>query len=162
MKLTNARPGDVLERRGEHGEVVVVEVVNVFTASEPDSAGNVRCADYRANGGVGEMYRMRADQDPDVWTLVDACTECGSVGAWPVGNGARRAANRTGNWSSNVFRLVRVAVYEARRMVTVCSVWWLRKRAKRSGRRWRRQRGRSSCRAGRCCTYPNPPAAFGW
>ena len=26
---------------------------------------------------AGEMYRMRADQDPDVWTLVDACTECG-------------------------------------------------------------------------------------
>ena len=77
MKLTKARPGDVLERRGEHGEVVVVEVVNVFTASEPDSAGNVRCADYRANGGAGEMYRMRADQDLDVWTLVDACTECG-------------------------------------------------------------------------------------
>ena len=49
----------MLERRSEHGEVVVVEVVNVFTASEPDSAGNVRCADYRANGGVGEMYRMR-------------------------------------------------------------------------------------------------------
>ena len=38
MKLTKARPGDVLERRGEHGEVVVVEVVNVFTASEPDRA----------------------------------------------------------------------------------------------------------------------------
>ena len=77
VKLTKARPGDVLERRGEHGEVVVGEVVNVFTASEPGGAGNVRCADYRANGGAGEMYRMRADQDPDVWTLVDACAECG-------------------------------------------------------------------------------------
>ena len=77
MKLTKARPGDVLERRGEHGEAVVVEVVNVFTASEPDSADNVRCADYRANGGAGAMYRMRANQDPDVWTLVEACTECG-------------------------------------------------------------------------------------
>ena len=34
---------------------IVVEVVNVFTAGEPDSAGNVRCADYLANGGAGEM-----------------------------------------------------------------------------------------------------------
>ena len=39
MKLTKARPGDVLERRSEHGEVVVVEVVNVFTASDPGGAG---------------------------------------------------------------------------------------------------------------------------
>ena len=31
-------------------------------ASEPGGAGNVRCADYRANGVVGEMYRMRADE----------------------------------------------------------------------------------------------------
>ena len=54
MKPTKARPGDVLERRGEHGEVVVVEVVNVFTASDPGGAGNVRCADYRANGGAGD------------------------------------------------------------------------------------------------------------
>ena len=49
MKLTKARPGDVLERRGEHGEVVVVAVVNVFTASDPGGAGNKRCADYRAS-----------------------------------------------------------------------------------------------------------------
>ena len=76
MKLTNARPGDDLERRDERGDVIVVQVVNVFTTTLPDSGANVRCADYRANGG-GEVYRMRADQDLDVWTLVDACTACG-------------------------------------------------------------------------------------
>ena len=94
MKLTKARPGDVLERRGPHGEAAVVEVVNVFTASEPDSAGNVRCADYRANGGAGEMYRMRADQDPDVWTLV-AATEC-----W------RRAPLGVPSWSGSIPRSI--------------------------------------------------------
>ena len=76
MKLTNARPGDDLERRDERGDVIAVQVVNVFTATLPDSGANVRCADYRANGG-GEVYRMRVDQDPDVWTLVDACTAPG-------------------------------------------------------------------------------------
>ena len=76
MKLTNARPGDDLERRDERGYVIVVQVANVFTTTLPDSGANVRCADYRANGD-GEVYRMRVDQDPDVWTLVDACTACG-------------------------------------------------------------------------------------
>ena len=76
MKLTNARPGDDLERRDERGDVIVVQVLNVFTTTLPDSGANVRCADYRANGGR-EVYRMRADRDSDVWTLVDSCTACG-------------------------------------------------------------------------------------
>ena len=89
MKLTNARPGDDLERRDERGDVIVVQVVNVFTTTLPDSGANVRCADYRANGG-GEVYRMRADQDPDVWTLVDACTACVRAAAAPRGVGMVR------------------------------------------------------------------------
>ena len=63
MKLTHARPGDVLERRSDRDDVIVVQVL-------PDSDDNVRCADYLVTGGR-EVYRMRADQDPDVWALVD-------------------------------------------------------------------------------------------
>ena len=76
LKLTNSSPGEDMERRDERGNVIVVQVLNVFTTTLPDSGANVRCADYRANGGR-EVYRMRADQDPDVWTLVDASTACG-------------------------------------------------------------------------------------
>ena len=70
VKLTHARPGDVLERRGDRGDVIVVQVLNVFTTTLPDSDGNVRCADYSVNGDR-EVYRMRADQDPDVWALIN-------------------------------------------------------------------------------------------
>ena len=70
MKLTHARPGDVLERRSDRDDVIVVQVLNVFTTTLPDSDDNVRCADYLVTGGR-EVYRMRADQDPDVWALVD-------------------------------------------------------------------------------------------
>ena len=81
MKLTQARPGDVLERRGDRGDVIVVQVLNVFTTSVPASGDNVRCADYCANDGR-DVYRMRADEDPDVWTLVDAGAECGQRRRW--------------------------------------------------------------------------------
>ena len=81
MKLTQARPRDVLERRGDRGDVIVVQVLNVFTTSVPASGDNVRCADYCANDGR-DVYRMRADEDPDVWTLVDACAECGQRRRW--------------------------------------------------------------------------------
>lgn len=64
MKLTEARPGDVL--RGPGGRMV--EIVNVFTAAR-DLHANTRVADYRPYGG-GHTFRVYADEDHDEWERV--------------------------------------------------------------------------------------------
>ena len=39
VKLTHARPGDVLERRSDRDDVIVVQVLNVFTTTLPTTYG---------------------------------------------------------------------------------------------------------------------------
>ena len=41
----------------------------------PAGGGNLRRTDYRGCDG-GMVFQMRADEDADVWTLVDACPGC--------------------------------------------------------------------------------------
>ena len=77
IRLTQARPGDVLERtpaaRGSYARIV--RVLAVFTHGYPDGA-NVRVADYHAYGAPGDVYRMRADdpQDRAEWRRIEAAS----------------------------------------------------------------------------------------
>ena len=63
VKITTAQIGDVLihAQTGER-----VRVVNVFTTTLPDGS-NVRAADFRQGDG-GELFRVYASGDPDVWS----------------------------------------------------------------------------------------------
>ena len=67
MKLTQARPGDLL--RGPDGETI--EIVAVFTCTVRRILKNLRAADYRHRGGR-QTFRVYADEDDDKWTRVAA------------------------------------------------------------------------------------------
>ena len=72
MRLTQARPGDVLGHRAGAG-VVTVEVVSAVTLLGPGGS-SVRAVDYRPQGEAqnDSAYRILATDpaDLDVWTRV--------------------------------------------------------------------------------------------
>lgn len=75
VRLTRARRGDILERRGRAGEVVRVRIVNIFTTTLPGGE-SVRVADYRQDGDA-TPHRIFASEseDRDVWTRTGSLPE---------------------------------------------------------------------------------------